>query len=881
MSHHRQLRRILAACFVACALAPGSGLAEGPAPAPAPTLTRPPKLVKFVEAVYPEAEEAAGKTAVVVLALVIGADGKIEEATVHESGGAGFDAAALAAARAFVFEPALIDDKPARIRILYRYEFVLKQAVPTTGALHGVVRDRKTKRPLAGVRIEAEGVGEAVTDAEGRFAFDALPPGRLRLTLRGDRLAPTVVTEEVTVGKQVDARYDVALTEPVAAGEEDDLEIVVKAPAMRREAVSTEVSAEAARKLPGTQGDVLRVVENLPGVARAAAGSGQLVVWGAAPEDTRVFVDGVPVPRLYHDGGLRSILPSEQVASVELTPGGYGPAYGRGLGGLVTVTSRPLEGPGVHGALSLDLYDAAASLRAALGKRVHLGVALRRSHLDSVLSLVDPRVTQFFPVPRYWDGQLRLAIQLGPRRTLEFSGLVSIDELSRGRPSVDPVLAARETRGVQFYRLSARYRHQLAGGSVVSVIPFIGFDRNRLALDVGGTRAGVDSDALLFGVRASWRGRVARWLTLEVGLDAEVRRTSLLREGALALPAREGDVRVFGQPPPDSLTADRWTTLLLGVAPYAEADVGLFGDKLHIVPGLRLDPYVRSTSRKTPAIGETPEIGLLENDFRIEPRLTIRYSPHPVVSLKAATGLYHQPPVPDDLSAVFGNPALSSAEVVHALGGIALRPHKVLTIEATGFYTQSDRLAVRSPAASPLLAQALVATGQGRSYGGQLLVRLDPLKGIYGWISYTAMRSERRSDGEAAWRLFDFDQTHLFTLVAAYLLPRGFEIGVRLRVASGYPRTPIVGAAYDAQRDIYQPIFGRHNSDRIPVFVQLDARVGKTFRLGPTSLELYLDVQNVTNQGNAEEIVYNHDFTERGFITGLPVTPVLGAKWLY
>jgi len=48
-------------------------------------------------------------------------------------------------------------------------------------------------------------------------------------------------------------------------------------------------------------------------VARAAAGSGQLIVWGAAPEDTRVYIDGVPVPRLYHDGGLRSVLPSELV----------------------------------------------------------------------------------------------------------------------------------------------------------------------------------------------------------------------------------------------------------------------------------------------------------------------------------------------------------------------------------------------------------------------------------------------------------------------------------------------------------------------------------------------------------------------------------------
>ncbi|MFY0534606.1 hypothetical protein [Nannocystis pusilla] len=31
-------------------------------------------------------------------------------------------------------------------------------------------------------------------------------------------------------------------------------------------------------------------------MARSAAGSGQLIVWGAAPQDTRVYVDGVPIP---------------------------------------------------------------------------------------------------------------------------------------------------------------------------------------------------------------------------------------------------------------------------------------------------------------------------------------------------------------------------------------------------------------------------------------------------------------------------------------------------------------------------------------------------------------------------------------------------------
>ena len=41
---------------------------------------------------------------------------------------------------------------------------------------------------------------------------------------------------------------------------------------------------------------------------------------------------------------------------------------------------------------------------------------------------------------------------------------------------------------------------------------------------------------------------------------------------------------------------------------------------------------------------------------------------------------------------------------------------------------------------------------------------------------------------------------------------------------------------------------------------------------------MYLDVQNVYQHENAEEIVYNFDYTRRSYITGLPILPVLGGK---
>ncbi|HWZ87782.1 MAG TPA: hypothetical protein VNW92_03000, partial [Polyangiaceae bacterium] len=169
---------------------------------------------------------------------------------------------------------------------------------------------------------------------------------------------------------------------------------------------------------------------------------------------------------------------------------------------------------------------------------------------------------------------------------------------------------------------------------------------------------------------------------------------------------------------------------------------------------------------------------------------------------------------------------------------------------------------------------------------------------FFGWVSYTLMRSERKDDcaelptvtdptgvmlprqvcQPGAWRLFDFDQTHVATVVGSYDLGAGFEVGARFRYATGFPRTPVVGSFVSTRRDLYEPMFGPQNSIRIPAFVQLDARVSKRFQGTWGKAEIYLDVQNVTDRSNPEEIVYNYNYSKKGYITGLPTLPVAGAR---
>ncbi len=845
------------------------------------TLTRAPELTTFVEATYPDAERDAGREATVILQLDIGADGAVTGATVVTSAGPAFDEAALAAVRAFVFTPAEIDGVPAPVRIEYAYAFKLETKVEakTTAELTGRVRDRSTGAPLAGVTVALDDGTSVITGDDGSFTFDAVAPGTRTLTVTSAVITSVQTQETVEAGKRLEVLYDVTLAPTGDDAEEtDDLEIVVTAPKLERATASVAVAAGVARRVPGTGGDVLKVVESMPGVARAAAGAGQLVVWGASPDDTRVYVDGVRIPRLYHTGGLRSLIAADLVRAIELTPGGWGVEHGRSLGGLVDITLAPLDDK-TAGVVAVDAIDSAAAVRFPVTKQVRVAAAARRSHLGWLIDRVSDEDTgDLVPIPSYVDGQLRVAYHPSTKTKVEAVAIGALDEVTRTVGSSDPAMRRSDEQDIGFWRAWSSYHRDTDDGAVVDVVAFGGRDHTARTERFGARPTELDVDASIYGVRAGWR-RASGIATVSVGLDAEVFSADLRRAGAVTSPAREGDIRVFGQPPPDQLAADAWNVVTASAAPYAQVDVALLGGKLHVLPGVRFEPFFVSVSRRTPIAGTTPGVGLFSEATTLQPRLAARYDVSSRVRVTAAAGRYHQAPQPEDLSAVFGNPTLPVSNAVHLVGGIAVKWTSLLSTELTGFATRSDDLAVRSPSMNPRLAQALESIGTGAATGIQALVKRELASGVFGWVSYTLSRATRTDAPGSEARRFDFDQTHVLTALVSWDLGAGVEIGARFRYATGAPRTPVIGSYFDNRTDQFQPMYGAHNADRLPAFVQLDARVAKRFRVQGGDAEVYLDLQNATDRANAEEIVYSSDFSRRGTIRGLPILPVIGARW--
>ena len=876
---------------------PSPSGSEGPlASAPSPSessgsgagqLTRPPKLIQFVAAVYPPARHDAGVTAQVTLSIEIDETGHVTNVEVVNGAGPDFDAAAVAAARRFVFQPAEIDGTPGPVKITYRYDFTIKTETVAVGPqinYDGVVLERFKKRPLSRVKVTIKDLAvTAITDEDGGFAFLDVPPGPHRVELSNPHLV-TINTEEIIPkGKKRTVKYLVEERE-----EGVDEEVVVRAPRIKKEAVETRIRTEEARRVPGTQGDTLKVVQNLPGVGRSAFGSGQLVVWGSAPKETRVVVDGVEIPALYHVGGLRSTVNSDLVRSIDLSPGSYGAENGRGLGGLVRIELRPLP-EGTHGYLAADVLDTSAMLVVPLGPRLRLAVAGRLSYLDRLLPLVSSSdVGDFFPIPRYDDYQARLQISMRRDEELSATFLGSDDHLRRTIPESDPADERTQNTDDSYRRLYVRYTRLLPDGSSFFVTPSVGVDHSSSLSRFGDTNVSLIQDTWQYAVRGGYRRRLGARAILSFGIDAQARHTSSRRDGSVNLPPREGDIVVFGQRPSGEIASDRWTADIVSVAPYLLSEITL--GRLTVTPGLRFEPTLIEGDHQLPYSDTTPPVGYSRLDlprnpgvgqvlgWAPNPRLSLSFRVLPRLTLMAGGGIYGQPPDPEDMSPVFGNPALNLSRAVHVSGGFSWKLRPTLVFETVGFWKRLDQLVSRSALPSPPVAQALTQDGRGRTFGVQALLRQELVRGFFGWVTYTYSRSERRDHPTSDWRLFDYDQTHVLGVLGSYGFGKGWEVGARFRYSTGAPRTPVVGRFRNGLTGLYEPIFGAQNSIRIPAFYQLDARLEKAFTLSRFKLSVFLDVQNLTNRKNPEELFYDETFTTRGTITGLPTLAVAGAR---
>lgn len=871
--------------------APVAPAADPPAADSAPiadAALTPPSLTKDVQPVYPEAAKAAGVAAEVVLEIDIDAAGRVEAARVvrpAEPAGQGFDEAAVAAANELEFEPARLGPQAVPVTIGFRFRFVpditkpdevtAESAVPETppepevptGELWGRLQERGSRLPLTGVKVTAfrgEGEGaegfETETDPEGGFHFEGLRVGDWRLLADPEGYYPLRVTESVVQDERTEVRYR------IEKRSYNRYDVMVETDRVRREVNRTSIDARRAERIPGTFGDVLAVVQNFPGVARANLG--EIVVRGSAPEDTRVYVNGIDVPFLYHFGGLRGVLPVGMVERIDFYPGNFSVEYGRATGGVVDVDLKNLAPQRYGGYLDVNVFDSSLYVEAPVTDELALALGLRRSYIDFLIESALPTTTAKITVPRYYDMQLLASYRPDPAHRIEAFAFLSDDRfeiLFNDPEPISPEFVISDVSfGQNFYRGILQYDY-IPGDGFTNELK-VSYGRDRSDFNVGDPLF-VDAQLFQGQVRDAARYEVSDMLAVRVGLDYIVQQMDWeLRLPDLPMEGGGGAGDDEDGPPdfdPDDFVFTELDDTWHSTAVFAELEVKPV-ESLLLVPGVRLDHFSRT------------------GELAVSPRLTARQDVTERWALKAGVGLFVQEPQLIETDDELGNPDLDLEKAMHYSAGVEFRPRKHINLEVTGFYKTLHDLVGPTDAVGErdgeTVALGLNNGAEGRVVGLEVSMRHEMADHLFGWVAYTLSRSERKDDGETQYRLFDYDQTHILTVVGSYELPRNWEISSRFRYVTGNLYTPVTGAVYDADNYTYAGIRGPTNSDRVAAFHQLDFRIDKRWIYEDWMLNAYLDIQNVYSNDNAEGLSYNYDFSETEPASGLPILPVIGLR---
>jgi outer membrane receptor protein involved in Fe transport len=642
-------------------------------------------------------------------------------------------------------------------------------------------------------------------------------------------------------------------------------ETVITDAKTKRDQSQKTLSRKEFLEMPGANGDPLKAVQNLPGINRAQGFSSAVVVQGSAPKDTAYDFEGHNIPIVFHFGGLSSVVMPEALEQVDYLSAGYQSDYSRALGGIISLKSRKPEVKerDAKGLFYIDNLSTGGLFETKIDEKSSLLVSGRYSYIGFFLknALKGNDMLDLTVAPEFQDITAIYNREISESENLKVSLLSSRDRLAfvfaeplRG----DPSIRGDFSNTIQFYRIIPAWTKKVDVDTTY-----------RLSLGVGQDEIGVEIGDQFFKLKSqvlTARGEFEKkmfsdkWL-MQLGLDNQYSNTQVdlklpinRSEGGISNPISTGEKRQA-----------RIQSKTNNIGLYFRNDVALT-EQFSLMPGVRYDRF-----------GRTKETFLL-------PRLAAKYKYDESLLFKAGSGLYVQPPEPQEASEDYGNPDVKSPQAIHLTLGFEkdnrLGSKEGHIFSMSVFDRWYNKLVVQSSAQTTRNGTSVYELynndGRGRSYGIEAQWKFNQTD-YNGFISYTWSKSTRWSRLQPEYN-FEYDQTHNFNIVVAKPFAHEWKVSSRFRYVTGNPMTPVVGSTYDADNEVYFPKRGALYSQRLKDFYQLDVRVDKKVIFDRAIWTFYLDVQNILNTKNPESIQYSYDYAQKEQISGLPILPAVGIK---
>ena len=736
-----------------------------------------------------------------------------------------------------------------------------------TGTIKGRIFNHKNNEqiPFVNVIIDGKPTQGATSDIDGNYTITRIAPGYTRVVASAVGFK-RFVSDDILVTNSKTSDLDIGLDELIITLTQVEIRPSV---VERNEEVPVslqKLTIQEIERSPGSNRDISKVIQSLPGVASSPSFRNDVIVRGGGPGENRFYLDGVEIPYLNHfstqgaSGGPVGIINVDFIREVQLYSSAFPAARGNALSSVMDLRQVDGNREKFGGRITLGSSDLALTLNGPISKNSSLIFSVRRSYLQLLFSALKLPF-----LPTYNDYQLKYKIDLDKRNQLSVISIGALDKnkLNTGISNPDAfqqyILQSLPVNDQWSYTFGLVYRHFRAKGYDTWVL-----SRNMLNNDQIKYTNNVEvPDSLLFKYNSQEAENKLRYEGLTDLVKWKISYGAGLE---YAKYTNQTYQKVFVEN--QLLTLDynskidlwKWNV-------FAQVNRAFFNDRLNLNLGMRMD-----------ANNYSDRMNNLLNQF--SPRFSASYAFVPdKFFLNFNVGRYYQLPAYTSLgfrsnSGTLVNDSLGIKYISadHVVLGLEYLPKQSAKISLEGFYKyyrnypfsikDSVALASKGTDFGSVGDEPLLPVSKGRAYGFEVLIRNADFFKFNVIMTYTFVRSEFTNYyGQyipSAW-----DNRHLVNVTLGRKFKYNWEIGAKWRFAGGQPYTPwdmnksSLVEAWDAQGRGYLD-YAAFNTLRLTSFNQIDIRIDKGFYFKKWSLMFYLDIQNVLNfQSQQPDLLVN------------------------
>ncbi len=740
--------------------------------------------------------------------------------------------------------------------LLIVVQAVLAQKGP--GYIRGRAVDSENGQPLSFVNIVlVESAQGAYTDSSGVFLLGPVRPGTYALQ------ASFIGYKDYRREGLVLAPGDTLALELRMQASASELESVMVQAAPFTRSMDTPISlrtlgATEIERNPGSDNDISKVIQTLPGVATTASFRNDLIIRGGAPNENRFFLDDIEIPVINHlvtqgaSGGAFSILNANHLREVDYLSAFFPANRGNALSSVFNFSLKDGRTDRLGATATLGGTEVGLALEGPIGGKASFLFSARRSYRQYILRLLN-----FAFLPVYNDALLKVKVAFDPKNELTLLGVGALDNFQLNRD-----VGGNEIQRYLLENLPLSDQSNYTAGAVYKRYTSKGFWT--LAASRSGFRNGAEK---------YWRNDDSReenlilqYTSREFSNRARLEYTQqedhLRMNFGLGIEDLSGDYDVYNRIFTWNGPVDvdyRSEIRFQQYSAFGQVSAQWWDDRLGLTFGLRMDGSNYNEQMRNP----------LE---QLSGRLALSLALAPRTTFTAGVANYYQLPPMMTLSyqnsGELDNRATAQyLESWHYVAGFQWDTPFNSRFSLEGFLKRYPNymLSLRDSVSLAHLAVDFGVFGnfpvefgsRGRAYGMELLYQQRLYKGYYGMLSYTLGWSEYE-DKRGAFVPSTWDARHILNLTLGRRFNEKWEAGINWRFQSALPYSPFL-EELSSLRPVWDVAnqgirdYDQLNTLRGKSVHTIDLRVDRIYRFKKWTLNVYLDLENITADSDSQQ----------------------------